>query len=415
MRPSTTTVFLALPLALATLVTCTDSRAPTAAGEPERPSAELAAGADASDVRPLGTLALPVNQTFGGIGVALGITQTGSGPAAFFKINQQTSGQTALLGETNGSGAGVRGRATFAGNAGVFESTNPNNSASALYVVNNGVGISADVRVSNANNTNAAVAATQFGLGKAGQFVVASGTSQATALDAFTNGVGMAGRFLNNAAGNRSHVLDVSTNGSGDVVFAHDEGAAGRAGVFQVNKSNNSNPAIFASTVGSGGVLVARSDGTGAAGQFFNTTSTGAGVVITTAGGPGLQVFGGSKNAVVSTASGVRALYTEESSEVWFTDYGFGKLEHGRARILFDPTFAQTVNVDEPYHVFVQPRGRAELYVGGCTPLGFEVLLKDGDADAEFSYRVVAKRKGFERDRLDPAPWAGGVSDTRAR
>ena len=53
---------------------------------------------------------------------------------------------------------------------------------------------------------------------------------------------------------------------------------------------------------------------------------------ITTATGRiGLQVVGGTKNAVVGTTTGARALYTEESSEVRFTDYGFGRLQHGRA------------------------------------------------------------------------------------
>jgi hypothetical protein len=178
--------------------------------------------------------------------------------------------QTALLGETNGSGAAIRGRATFAGNAGVFENTNPNNATTVLSVLNNGIGQSASFQVNNANNTNVAVSAVNFGRGGAGEFIVGNGTNQRIALDAFTNGLGMAGRIL----------------------------------------VNNSNPALIATTTGSGGGLVVRSDGTGAAGQFFNTTSTGAGVVITTAGGAGLQVFGGSKNAVVATPSGARSLYT---------------------------------------------------------------------------------------------------------
>lgn len=41
----------------------------------------------------------------------------------------------------------------------------------------------------------------------------------------------------------------------------------------------------------------------------------------------------------------------------------------------------------------------------GRTPVGFDVVLKDGDAAAEFSYRIVAKRLGFEGKRLEPAPW----------
>jgi hypothetical protein len=126
-------------------------------------------------------------------------------------------------------------------------------------------------------------------------------------------------------------------------------------------------------------------------------------------------VVGGSKNAVVRTPAGAKALYTEESTEVWFTDYGYGKLEHGKARVLFDPSFAQTINPDEPYQVFVQPYGRAELYVPERTPLGFTVALKDGDANAEFGYRIVAKRLGFEGKRLERAPWADEMATGFAR
>lgn len=39
---------------------------------------------------------------------------------------------------------------------------------------------------------------------------------------------------------------------------------------------------------------------------------------------------------------------------MWFTEYGFGRLETGRALISIDPLFAETVNLSEPYHVFVQ-------------------------------------------------------------
>jgi hypothetical protein len=145
--------------------------------------------------------------------------------------------------------------------------------------------------------------------------------------------------------------------------------------------------------------------GTGWAGTFVGT---GAGVrIYTSNGGQGLAVSGGTKQAVVATPAGARSLYTEESSEVWFTDYGFGQLENGRARILLDPAFAQTVALDVPYHVFVQAYGDADLYVRERTSLGFEVVFRGGnDRSAEFSYRVVAKREGFEHTRLEHAAWA---------
>ena len=113
---------------------------------------------------------------------------------------------------------------------------------------------------------------------------------------------------------------------------------------------------------------------------------------------------------MVSTASGARSLYSEEASEVWFADYGFGRLENGRARILIDPGFAQTVNLETPYHVFLQPYGPAQLYVEERTSLGFVVRVKDGDPNTEFGYRLVAKRLGFENSRLERASWADGMA-----
>ncbi|MDP2948397.1 MAG: hypothetical protein Q8P22_02520, partial [Chloroflexota bacterium] len=112
----------------------------------------------------------------------------------------------------------------------------------------------------------------------------------------------------------------------------------------------------------------------------------------------------GSKSAVVETSQGNRLLYTEESSEVWFTDYGFGQLKNGRAVIQMEPLFAETVNLDQPYHVFVQAYGDADLYVSQRTPTSFEVVVREGDPNAEFSYRLVAKRLGFEDARLEVAP-----------
>jgi hypothetical protein len=120
----------------------------------------------------------------------------------------------------------------------------------------------------------------------------------------------------------------------------------------------------------------------------------------------GLSVVGGSKNAVVATSEGARLLYTEESSAVWFTEYGFGKLAGDGVFIAIDPLFAETVNLNEPYHVFVQAYGDAELYVSQRTPEGFEVRLRAGDPGVEFSYRLVATRRGYEGQRLEHAAWA---------
>ena len=178
-------------------------------------------------------------------------------------------------------------------------------------------------------------------------------------------------------------VWGVSGSGTGRGLFGY------------ANHPTGENAGVYGQTDSSGGW----------AGQFV--TSTGNGVYISApAGKAGLNVASGTKNAVVPTDDGSRLLYTEEATEVWFADYGFGQLQEGTAAIKIDPIFAQTVNLQEPYHVFVQVYGDADVYVSARTPEMFEVLLRDGDPNVEFSYRLVAKRSGFEDLRLDRAPWA---------
>jgi hypothetical protein len=169
----------------------------------------------------------------------------------------------------------------------------------------------------------------------------------------------------------------------------------GRNGVIGVTKHSN----------GAGVRGLDKSTIGGWAGYFVSDHGNGV-YISASAEHIGLTVAGGSKNAVVATDEGSKLLYTEESTEVWFTDYGFGQLENGIAVIAIDPLFAQTVDMEEAYHVFVQVYGDAEVYVAERTPTGFEVHLRDGNPDVEFSYRIVAKRLGYADDRLEPAPWA---------
>jgi hypothetical protein len=331
----------------------------------------------ASDATALGTIALPINQSIATSGVAFGITQTGTGPTGIFKINNTTNLKDAVLGQTNGGGAAVHGIATGIHSiAGKFEN-------------------------SNSGSPEPVVSARGKHIGLAGLFAIDNFDSKAPALVAQTVGPGPA--FIASAMGKGAggtfsssgkETLLATNAGSGTAIHAVNSDL-GNAAAFENAKSTNGLP-----------VLAVTNKGAGFAGVFLATTATGRGILIQTQGGAGLQVVNGSKNAVVHTPAGAKALYTEESTEVWFTDYGFGRLANGRARVLLDPSFAQTINPDEPYHVFVQPYGGAELSVADRTPLGFTVALKEGDPNAEFSYRIVAKRLGFESKRLEAAPWA---------
>jgi len=109
----------------------------------------------------------------------------------------------------------------------------------------------------------------------------------------------------------------------------------------------------------------------------------------------------GTKSAIVETKSyGSRALYAMESPENWFEDFGSGKLVNGEAMIRIEPMFAETVNVDQRYHVFVTATGECSLYVTDKGRDFFKVKSLKGSTDCGFEYRIVAKRRGYAKVRL---------------
>ncbi len=112
----------------------------------------------------------------------------------------------------------------------------------------------------------------------------------------------------------------------------------------------------------------------------------------------------GSKSAVVPVDGGTRkvALYAVEAPENWFEDYGTGQLSRGSAVVQLEPTFSQTVNSGDEYHVFLTPKGDCKgLYVTNETAGSFEVReLGGGTANVAFDYRIIARRKGYENIRL---------------
>lgn len=117
----------------------------------------------------------------------------------------------------------------------------------------------------------------------------------------------------------------------------------------------------------------------------------------------------GTKSAAVKTANDeYRLVYCQESPENWFEDFGEGKLVSGRVHIELDPVYLSTVtiNPENPMKVFIQlndPDCNGTAVIRATT--GFDVVeLQNGRSSASFSYRVVAKRKGFETLRLERMP-----------
>ena len=94
--------------------------------------------------------------------------------------------------------------------------------------------------------------------------------------------------------------------------------------------------------------------------------------------------------------------YAVQSAENWTEDAGGGQLSGGHAHIDLEEQFAKVVNTGADYHVFLTPEGDCKgLYIAGKTATGFDVReLGGGKASVPFGYRIMAKRRGFETERL---------------
>jgi hypothetical protein len=97
------------------------------------------------------------------------------------------------------------------------------------------------------------------------------------------------------------------------------------------------------------------------------------------------------------------SLYAMQSPENWFEDFGSETLTNGAITVPLDPTFASTVNTSNDYHVFLTPNGECKgLFVSQKSAGSFEVReLGGGKSNVAFDYRIVAKRAGYENQRLE--------------
>jgi len=115
----------------------------------------------------------------------------------------------------------------------------------------------------------------------------------------------------------------------------------------------------------------------------------------------------------METNQGAVALQSVQSPEAWFEDFGSGALKSGALVVNIDPLFAQTINLDMDYHIFLTPLGDCNgLYVTNKTATGFEVReLGGGLSNVSFDYRIIAKRSGYEDNRLDIIDMQTGMED----
>jgi hypothetical protein len=225
------------------------------------------------------------------------------------------------------------------------------------------------------------------------------GTGANMGVDALTNaGVGVRG-IASTGVGVRGQ------SSSGTAVQALGSGGVG------LHATSARSPAAFASSGTSVGVAGVSRTSHGVVG-FARGAGTGViGVGVNGFGGQffgpvrvvgDFQVIGGSKSAVVRHRDGsYRQLYTLESPEPWFEDFGRARLRRGKATVALRSDFAAVVD-RRTVHVFLSPEGDCNgLYVGGRSGTRFGVReCGRGTSNVAFSYRVVGRRKDIRGDRM---------------
>ena len=181
-------------------------------------------------------------------------------------------------------------------------------------------------------------------------------------------------------------------------------------GVSAYSLTDGSGGAFTGTRVGAVGFFTSTAAVKRSGGYFTNASgSQYAYVCYLDENGANYKIIGtGTVSSIMNTRGGKKTLFAPESPEAWVEDFGEGQLKNGRSgKITLDPYFLDCVVINEQYplKVFVQLYDDCNgVYVKRYSD-GFEVIeLRNGTSNARFSYRVVAKWKGYENLRFPEAP-----------
>jgi hypothetical protein len=111
---------------------------------------------------------------------------------------------------------------------------------------------------------------------------------------------------------------------------------------------------------------------------------------------------GFAKSGAVQGRDGeLHRMYSMESPEAYFEDFGRGKLDStGTATVQLDPEFVNII--ESTYDVFLTEYAAGQnLYVSSRDRDKFEVKSNAPGAAGEFGYRVVGRRKDLKAGRLE--------------
>lgn len=121
----------------------------------------------------------------------------------------------------------------------------------------------------------------------------------------------------------------------------------------------------------------------------------------------------GTKSRLTDTEDyGKRLLYCYETPTPMFGDIGEGQLDDtGKCFVFLDDIFAETIDTDCRYQVFLQPYGKGECYV---TERNTNYFVVEGTENLSFGWEVKAVQRDFDTMRLEEyeEPTSDGVAET---
>lgn len=97
-----------------------------------------------------------------------------------------------------------------------------------------------------------------------------------------------------------------------------------------------------------------------------------------------------------------QVLYTSVSTDVTIQTSGVASLSNGKASIVFDPAFTNSVSAESPVIVTVTPIGNSNgVYLAEVSTSGFSLVENNaGKSSVEVNYIAIGKRAGYEHPVL---------------
>jgi hypothetical protein len=316
--------------------------------------------------------AIQGNNTSTGIGVA-GFS-SGTNGALYGQAN--VANGIGTRGITNGiNGSGVLGTASGAGSTGVFGSSSGTGTASGMW--GRGTGVTNGTGVLGAGNGLIGSVSTS---GSGGAFI---GTSFGTVSFGSTvaSGIGIA------ASGNNVPNTTLNGFGAGGAFAANSYGVTSFAAITGVANNAIDRATFFGQYTSAGTTIENVHVGARIAGVHYKILGTGGGSVSTT----------------MPTSQGERIMFAPEATENWFFDMGEVQLINGKAIIVLDPIFLETISDSKPFKVFVQG---AENTLGAIRIIRnqkdktFELQDMGGQSNGVVQFSVYAIWKGKEDIRM---------------